>query len=42
MAINAHTRVRRWVLIHGIGEQRPMATLRGLVDALLEPGSYEP
>ena len=28
------------VLIHGIGEQRPMETLRGFVGAFLEPGSY--
>lgn len=28
------------VLIHGIGEQRPMATLRSFVDAFLQPGGY--
>ena len=28
------------ILIHGIGEQRPMATLRAFVDAFLEPGSF--
>ena len=28
------------VLIHGIGEQRPMATLRGFVHALLPKGEY--
>ena len=28
------------VLIHGIGEQRPMETLRGFVDAFLKPGTY--
>jgi hypothetical protein len=28
------------VLIHGIGEQRPMATLRGFVHALLPNGAY--
>ena len=28
------------VLIHGIGEQRPTETLRGFVDAFLEPGGY--
>ena len=25
------------ILIHGIGEQRPMATLRGFADAVLDP-----
>jgi len=28
------------VLIHGIGEQRPMGTLRSFVDALLEQGTF--
>jgi len=28
------------LLIHGIGEQRPMDTLRAFVDAFLEPGTY--
>jgi pimeloyl-ACP methyl ester carboxylesterase len=28
------------LLIHGIGEQRPMDTLRGFVDAFLEQGTY--
>jgi hypothetical protein len=28
------------LLIHGIGEQRPMETLRSFVGAFLEPGSY--
>jgi len=28
------------ILIHGIGEQRPMATLRGFVNAFLDQGTY--
>ena len=28
------------ILIHGIGEQRPMGTLRAFVDALLDPDSF--
>jgi hypothetical protein len=28
------------ILIHGIGEQRPMATLRSFVDAFLEPDTF--
>ena len=28
------------VLIHGIGEQRPMGTLRAFVDAMLEPRTF--
>ena len=38
-AVNPKSR-QAVVLIHGIGEQRPMETLRGFVDAFLDQDSY--